>query len=240
MGWFDEQIKERKKSDEDTFQETFVGISDAVTGARVSAALADERGKAKDAIDEILSYYHVKTRNVPDNIKDTNEQLEYLMRPYGIMRRNVRLEKGWYREAFGAMLGVKKADGTVVAFIPSGLSGYSYFDAEKGKRIRVTHRNEGLFEEEAIAFYKPFPLKKINSASLLKYIAGILSPADYIIAAVSVLVVTLVGMFSPKLNQLLFGIVAESGDIKLLSSIAVFMACVTISAILFGGVKELL
>ncbi len=160
MGWFDEQIKERKKSDRGAFEETFVGISDAVTGARVSAALADERGKAKDAIDEILHYYHVKTRDVPDNVKDTNEQLEYLMRPYGIMRRNVRLEKGWYKDAFGAMLGVRKSDGTVVAFIPSGLSGYSYFDAEKGKRVKLTRKTEELFEREAIAFYKPFPLKR--------------------------------------------------------------------------------
>ena len=30
------------------------------------------------------------------------------MRPYGIMRRNVDLEKGWYRDAIGAMPGVKK------------------------------------------------------------------------------------------------------------------------------------
>ncbi len=240
MGWFDEQIKERKKSDQDTFEETFVGISDAVTGARMSAALADEKGKAKDAIDEILRYYHVKTRTVPDAIKNTNEQLEYLMRPYGIMRRNVRLEKGWYKDAFGAMLGIKKSDGTVVAFIPSGLSGYSYFDAEKGKRVRVTRKNEGQFESEAIAFYKPFPLKKINTRSLLKYVAGILSPADYILAAVSVLVVTLVGMLTPKLNQLLFGVVAESGDIKLLLSIAVFLVCVTLSSILCGGVKDLI
>lgn len=240
MGWFDEQIKERKKSDRDALEETFVGISDAVTGARVSAAIADEKGKAKDAIDEILRYYRVKTRTVPDAIKDANEQLEYLMRPYGIMRRNVRLEKGWYKEAFGAMLGVRKSDGTVVAFIPSGLSGYSYFDAEKGKRVRVSRKTEGLFESEAIAFYKPFPLKKISAPALLKYIAGILSPADYILAAVSVLVVTLVGMFTPKLNQLLFGLVAGSGDIRLLSSIAVFMACVTVSAILCGGVKEII
>ena len=53
MGWFDEQIKQRKKHDQDTFEEAFLGISDAVTGARVSAAFADDRSRAKDAIDEI-------------------------------------------------------------------------------------------------------------------------------------------------------------------------------------------
>ena len=47
-----------------------------------------------------------------------NEQLEYLMRPYGIMRRTVYLEKGWYKDAIGAMLGVMKETGKIVALLP--------------------------------------------------------------------------------------------------------------------------
>ncbi len=240
MGWFDEQIKERKQRDQETFEETFVEISDAITGKNISAMLADEKGKAKNAIAEILGYYHAKMQDVPDSVKDMNERLEYLMRPYGIMRRSVQLEKRWHKDAVGAMLGVKKSDGTLIALLPSGLSGYSYFDTEKGKRVKVTRRNEALFEGEAIAFYKPFPLKKLKTGALLKYIAGILSPADYILTAVAALVVTLVGLLMPKLNQLLFGAVIESGDITLLVSIAVFMVCVTLSSLLIEAVKSLL
>ena len=240
MGWFDEQIRQRKEHDQDAFEEAFAGISDAVTGARISSALADDREKAKNAIDEILRYYHVKTSEVPETVTDTNEQLEYLLRPNGIMRRTVILDKGWYRDAIGAMLGVKKSDGTVAALIPTGLSGYSYFDTEKGKWVKISRRNEALFEEEAIAFYKPFPLKKLNIVTLLKYIAGILSPADYILAALAALAATLVGMLTPKLNQLLFGTVIESGDMALLISIAVFMICVSVSSLLIGAVNSLI
>ena len=110
MGWFDEQIRERKKHDQSTFEEAFAEISDAVTGARVSAAFADNKSRTKDAIDAILRFYHVKSQEVPEIITDINEQLEFLMRPYGIMRRTVRLEKGWYKDAIGAMLGVRKSD----------------------------------------------------------------------------------------------------------------------------------
>ncbi|MCH5201043.1 MAG: NHLP bacteriocin export ABC transporter permease/ATPase subunit [Oscillospiraceae bacterium] len=240
MGWFDEQIRQRKEHDQDAFEEAFAGISDAVTGARISSALADDREKAKNAIDEILRYYHVKTSEVPETVTDTNEQLEYLLRPHGIMRRTVILDKGWYRDAIGAMLGVKKSDGTVAALIPTGLSGYSYFDTERGKWVKISRRNEALFEEEAIAFYKPFPLKKLNIVTLLKYIAGILSPADYILAALAALAATLVGMLTPKLNQLLFGTVIESGDMALLISIAVFMICVSVSSLLIGAVNSLI
>lgn len=240
MGWFDEQIRQRKEQDQDTFEEAFAGISDAVTGARISSALADGRGKAKDAIDEILRYYHVKTRDVPENITDTNEQLEFLMRPYGIMRRTVDLDKGWYKDAIGAMLGVKRSDGSVAALIPTGLSGYSYFDTEKGKWVKISRKNEGMFETEAIAFYKPFPLKKINIGALLKYIAGILSISDYVLVAFATLAMTLVGMLTPKLNQLIFGLVIDSGEIALLVSIAIFMVCVSVSTLLIGAVQGLI
>ena len=239
MGWFDEQIRQRKEQDLNTFEEAFIGLSDAVTGARISAAFADDRSRAKDAIDEILRYYHIKTQEVPETIRDMNEQLEYLMRPHGIMRRNVHLEKGWYKDAFGAMLGIKKSDGSVVALIPSALSGYSFFDAETGKNVRIFAGNEDLLETDAIAFYKPFPLRKINIRTLFKYIAGILSVSDYVLVTAAALVAALVGMLSPRLTQLLFRLVPESGDLSLLLSIGTFMICVTVSKQLIESVKNL-
>lgn len=106
MGWFDEQIRDRKHNDDEAFAEAFANMASAVTGRKIEASLNNDRAVTKDAIDEILRYYHVKSREVPDEIGDVNEQLEYLMRPFGIMRRTVTLEKGWYRDAVGAMLGV--------------------------------------------------------------------------------------------------------------------------------------
>ncbi len=140
MGWFDEQIKERKQNDDAVFAAAFAGIADAVLGKKLSSAFESDAQKAKNAIDSILSFYHVKTQEVPDSIKNLNEQLEYLMRPYGIMRRRVKLEKGWYKNAIGAMLGVKKSDSSVVAFIPTGLSGYSYLDQGSGKYVKINKR----------------------------------------------------------------------------------------------------
>ena len=33
---------------------------------------------------------------------------------------NINLEKGWYKDAIGAILGTRKDDGSIVAFIPKG------------------------------------------------------------------------------------------------------------------------
>lgn len=240
MGWFDEQIKQRKQSDNDVFADSFVNIAGAVMGSRVSAALNDERRTAKNAFDEILKYYHVKTREIPDNIKDRNEQLEYLLRPYGIMRRTVALSKGWYKDAVGAMLGVRKGDGGVTALIPTGLSGYSFTDPETGKRVKINRKNEGLLEEEAIAFYKPLPLKRLGIPDLFKFIFETLSPADLALVIIATLAVSLVGMLSPKLNNLLFSTVIESGSMRLLFAITAFMVCATVSSMLISGVKQLI
>ena len=240
MGWFDEQIRQRKQNDDDVFADSFVNMAAAVLGSKVTGSLSDGSAAAKSAIDEILKYYHVKSREVPDNIKDTNEQLEYLMRPYGIMRRTVRLEKGWYRDAVGAMLGVMKESGRVVALIPAGFSGYCYIDPDSGKKIKINRRNQRLFDSEAIAFYKPFPLKKIGLGSVAKYIAETLSAADFALIALATLALSLIGMLSPKLNNILFAAVLPSGSVRLLLSIAVFTVSVSVSSLLISATKEMI
>ena len=239
MGWFDEQIKDRKRNDDDAFAEAFANMASAITGKKIEASLNNDLTVTKNAIDEILKYYHVKSREVPDGISDMNEQLEYLMRPYGIMRRTVKLEEGWYRDAAGAMLGVLAESGRVVALIPTGLSGYSYFDWETGKRRRINRKNQHLFEEEAIAFYKPFPLKKISLPSLAAYIARTLSVSDYVMIGLATLALSLIGMISPLITKLLFDRVLLSRNVRLLIAIAFFSVSVSVSTLLISAVKNM-
>lgn len=239
MGWFDEQIKQRKQNDDEMFAEAFAGIAGAVTGEKLSALDSGEQ-RTKNAVGEILRYYRVKPCEVPDSVKDINERLEYLLRPHGIMRRTVKLEKGWYKEAVGAMLAIKRSDGSAVALLPSGFAGYTYFDSEKGKRVRIDRKTQALFEEEAIAFYPSFPLKKIGMKDLAVHIVKSLSVADFLLIALASLAVALVGLLSPKLTNLLFSDVLESGSLRLLTAIAVFMICVSVSSLLIGGIKSLL
>lgn len=240
MGWFDEQIRNRKHNDDEAFAEAFANMASAISKKRIEASLNNDRAVTKDAIDEILKYYHVKSREVPDGISDVNEHLEYLMRPYGIMRRTVKLEDGWYRDAIGAMLGVLSESGRVVALIPTGLSGYSYFDYETGKRKKINRKNQHLFDEEAIAFYKPFPLKKLSLGSLAAYIVRTLSVSDFVMIALATLALSLIGMISPMISKLLFGKVLQSESMRLLVSITFFSICVSISTLLITAVKNMI
>ena len=240
MGWFDEQIKQRRKNDEDIFSEAFSNIADAILGTKRSTSNDGNDERELGAIWEILKYYKVKPLQVPDSAKTLNDRLEYLLRPNGIMRRNINLEKGWYKDSIGAVLGTRKDDGSTVAFIPKGVSGYSYFDTESGKWERVNARNESLFEEEAICFYKPFPLGKLTLRSLMGYIIETLSISDLILIVLTTMAATAVGLLAPKLNNLLMGTVVESKDYRLLMGITVFMISVSISSMLIHGINSLL
>ena len=240
MGWFDEQIKQRKQNDDQLFEEAFVRIADAVLGTIMSAAYLSDEARASGEIGEILKYYKIKPREVPDTVKSLDDRLEYLLRPHGIMRRNVQLEKGWYRDAIGAMLGRRKDDGSVAALIPRGLTGYAYYDAKAAQWVRISKKNDDLFDDEAICFYKPFPLTKLTVPALMRYIVECLDKADVALVVLSSLMVSLVGLLTPRLTALLFGSVVESGSLRLLIAIAVFMVSVSVSQLLIKSINTLL
>ena len=240
MGWFNEQIRARKDADQTVFEESFEKMANVVMGRRMSAALNNDRDITADAIGDILKFYHVKVQEVPDNLKDMNDVLEYLLRPSGFMRRNVDLEKGWYKDAVGAMLGTRVDDGSVVALIPSGLNGYRFYDRKTGKTVKVNSKNQNMIEKEAIAFYKPFPLTKMTLGDLIKYIVQQISIADIVPFVAVMIAVTAIGLITPWLNNVLFSEVLESGSVSVLIGVAVFLICAAISGIMFTSVKALI
>jgi NHLM bacteriocin system ABC transporter ATP-binding protein len=240
MGWFDEQIKDRMRADNEVFEDSFIRAAGIVMGSRLSAAMNDQRQAATDAIGEILKAYHIKPREVPDSITDMNETLEYLMRPHGIMRRNVTLEKGWYRDASGPMIGTCKDGGDIVALTPAGMSGYYIVNPKAGSRVKANGKNEGLLDNEAIAFYKPFPPKKIGIGGLLKYIMENITSADVAMVVTATLAVTLVGFITPMLNEILFSDIVDSGSMRALVAMGIFVVCVSLSSLLLTTVKDML
>ena len=240
MGWFDEQIRNRKEADQAVFEESFEQMASSVMGRRMSRALNDDRQITADAIGDILKYYHVSAKEAPDSITDMNEVLEYLLRPSGFMRRTVELENSWYKDAIGAMLGTRKDDGSVVALIPTGINGYSFYDRKLGKTVRINIKNRDMIEKEAIAFYKPFPLSKMTIGSLLKYVIQQISPADIVPLVLAMLAVTGIGLLTPWLNNYLFSFVISSGSASVLVGTAVFMVSASLSVLLFSSVRSLL
>lgn len=243
MGWFDEQIRERKRQDNERFADAMDEISFIITRkkTRVSREMGESSKQAciTRAISQVLKYYHIKTNEVPQNIEGLQDQLEYLCRPYGMMRRTVKLEQGWYKDAIGALLGIKK-DGTPVALLPDGFSGYHYYDEASGKKVRLNSTTERELEDTAICFYKPFPSQKLTIPIVLRYVLECVPASSYVLILLMMMLTTLVGMLSPKITHIIFNEVISSGSMQLFWAIIVFSVCVSISTVLMGIAKSLI
>jgi len=215
MGWFDEQIRSRIANDDEMMADAFARMSNVVGNQRVQLVFHADRQNVERAVGEILRYYHIKPQEVPDNIRDFDGILEFLMRPSGVMRRNVRLTKGWQKDAAGAMLG-QTVSGDVVALIPGVLHGYTYRDPKTGESVAVTEQNADRLQENAICFYSPLPLRSLGMWDLMKYLFGLLRPRDLLLMGGLMLMVSLLGLVVPAINQKLFGGVLTLGSEQLL------------------------
>lgn len=241
MNWFEEQLSYREKSDNADFEDAIDSIANAVMGNRLREALTRNE-IAGSAIEEILKYYHCKSKEeeLPPQIKTVDEQLEYRMRPFGIKYRNVTLEKGWYHYAVGAMLGTLKEDGSVVALIPGKFSGYRYINVNTGAKVVLNRKTEQLLDKEAVCFYEPLPLKALTVGDLLKFMMQQLSVSDIALYLILMGVSAALGLLSPLFTKWLFGDVLESGSIRVLVSLAVFTVCFSIGRLCFSSYQGLI
>ena len=239
MGWFTKQIQERKQSDQQVFEDSIFRMASVVLGKTGAAALDDERLISKAAIDEILKYYRFKPSEIPGSVKDIDEQLEFCLRPHGVMRRTVKLEGKWYKDAIGPILAFRKEDGMAVALLSRPFTGYWYHDPENGKRVALNRRTAAAFQEDAVCFYRPLPQKELGIPDLALYLKNCLNASDFVMIALLTLLATLVGMIMPRVTRLLTGFVLEKGNVTILMGTSVFIVCVTVSSLLIGAVRSL-
>lgn len=240
MGWFEQQIKQRKISDQEVYEDSFMELVSVVLGNNEARNLNNSRYFSKQAIDDILKYYHKKPIEIPENLTDFYKQLDYVLRPYGFMYRSVKLEKDWYKDAIGPMLVFGKNNDEVYALIPGLVAGYKYRDPKTNTILKVNSSSSDIFSDDAICFYNPLPLKQLNIPDLLLYMKDCIDTSDVILFVGISLLVTLIGMISPKLTQLLTGPVLKSGNVSILISLAIFMVFTNLSSQIINIFKSMI
>ena len=238
MGWFEDQIRVRKEADQDIFEDALFEMASVVLGKRGGGALKDRRIVTKAAIDEILKYYHCKPVDIPENITDPEDQLEYALRPHGLMHRNVTLSENWYRNAFGPMIVHRKEDGMPVVLLPRPMRGYYYRDAT-GMQHTVNKKTMSLFMPEALCFYTPLPLRRLGIPDLIVYMKSCLDLSDYILLITLTVMVTVVDLFLPLITAFLSDFVLDTGNGRILASTAAFMLCVLLVSQMLSVSREL-
>ena len=240
MGWFDEQIKERLASDQEILEDSFLRLAGVVLDEKAAQRLQDERLIVKEALDSILKYYHEKPVELPENVKNIGEQLDYVLRPTGLMIRDVELTEGWQYDAYGPMLGFFRESGNAVALIPNPLGAYWFSDPASGKMTVVTKKNAGLFETEAFCFYQSLPMKPLGIPDLILYMKKSISNSDFLQIAAATLVVTLVGTIEPKVYSLVTGKILMNKQASVLIGMMVFLVSAAFASQMLSMVRSLL
>lgn len=240
MGWFEQQIEKRRQTDEQLLEQSFANIASIIMGEDSAQKFLDDRIISENAIGDILKAFHYKPVEIPDSIKGFDDQLEYSLRPYGLMCRNIELPEHWYADAYGPILAFTKKDNIPVALVPGVVSGYFFKDPDTGARIKINSRSASLFKLEAYCFYRPLPLKKLKIADLLLYMRSCISSKDISGIVIATIIATMVGTLMPRLSKVLTGPVISGGRTDALIAIGISIVSITFSMQMFGSIKGLL
>ena len=236
MGWFEQQIEKRRQTDEQLLEQSFANIASIIMGEDSAQKFLDDRIISENAIGDILKAFHYKPVEIPDSIKGFDDQLEYSLRPYGLMCRNIELPEHWYVDAYGPILAFTKKDNIPVALIPGVVSGYFFKDPDTGARIKINSRSASLFKLEAYCFYRPLPLKKLKIADLLLYMRSCISSKDISGIVIATIIATMVGALMPRLSKVLTGPVISGGRTDALIAIGISIVSITFSMQMFGSI----
>ncbi len=230
MGWFDEQVRQRKRIDEELFEGAYENITRKITGRREADGV--RKGSIRSAIDEVFDYYHYQKVDIPSNIEDPIEQIEYAAGTVGMMKANLTLHGSWETDCYGPIICFFKEDNLPIALFPRGFSSYYYYDPDTGKRVNVTKKHLALFTDQAIGFYEPLPLKKLGISDLIGYMKNRMDLADYGYLALISAVTTGITLIMPAATKVLTGKVVADADYLLFTT----MVLVITTAIIVNSV----
>ncbi|MBV7272458.1 NHLP bacteriocin export ABC transporter permease/ATPase subunit [Clostridiaceae bacterium UIB06] len=235
---FDDQIKQRREMDQELFEGAFCHLSDIIKQKSHSTSDAVSEEEAKVAISEVLKLLGAVIPEVPESIKDINAQMEYMLRPSGVMRRRVELVGFWWKDAIGIMLG-STIDGKTIVLKPSKILGYEYTDPKTNKVVKVNKKTAKDINTDAFVFYRPFPAKKLSIVDLGIYMLKSINLSDIVLILGSSLLVSLLGLFLPYMNKQIYESVIPSGTKSDVFPVAALLMGAVIASTLFGVIKSI-
>lgn len=236
MGWFEEQVKQRKSLDEKTFEDSFMSL--AGLGVAREKSLSEAEQKENFAIRQILAYYRHQAADIPLGINTLREKLAYALRPHDITFTQVELSAAYAdEESASPLLCFTKINRTPVVLLPKGGKGYYYLNYKTGKKTAVTEEVIARLDEDAYLFYRPLPNKKMTIKEYGRYIRSSIHPLSIVGLILVTLAASGVGLLVPYFTKLLTGQVATSGDLNQFASISAFLVASATGLLLMKAIQ---
>jgi len=234
---FYDQIKQRQEMDQELFEGAFCNLAEILKQKPISIA-ATSSESTREAIGEVLRLLGVAVPEVPESIKDINAQMEYMLHPSGVMRRRVELIGAWWKNAVGLMLG-STVDGDIIILKPAKFSGYEYTNEKTGKTFHVNKKVAKTINTVAFVFYKPFPARKLSLGDLGAFMVKTINLSDVIFLLGASLLVALLGLVLPYMNQQIYQSVIPSGGKEAIFPVGAFLIGAALAGSLFGITKSI-
>lgn len=236
MGWFEEQVNQRKKLDAKTFEDSFKSLA----GIRVKNQknLTDQEIRENFAITQILEYFHHPMVDVPSGIKSFKDKLNYVLGLYGIEYHKIELTNEYVNENSSPLLIYTIVDEIPVILYPTKKNQYYYIHYGTGKKVYLdAHLIHGL-EMDAISFYRPIPSKRMSIKEYAKYITKSVRPLDIFLLILFAALASGVGLVLPYLTKMLTGNVVASKDVSQFIFVSIYVVATATGLLLVKAIQS--
>ena len=234
MGWFEDQVKTRKKLDAKTFEDSFLSLAGIRTDSQKD--LSDEAVRENYAISQILSYFHHAPVEIPKNIDNFNEKLNYVLSQCDIEYHKVELNENYEGNNNSPLLIFTFLNNIPVVLFPKK-DKYYFINYQTGKKVYIEAALVNGIELEAYSFYRPLPNKKVSIKEYAKYIQKSIKPIDIIVLILVSAIAAGVGLLLPYLTKTLTGKVAENKDINQFIMISIYVVATATGLLLINSTK---
>ena len=234
MGWFEEQVKTRKKLDAKTFEDSFLSLAGIRTEDQKD--LSDETVRENYAISQILSYFHYSMVDIPKKITDFNEKLNYVLSQCDIEYRKVELNDQYEGDKNSPLLMFTFLNNIPVVLFPKK-DKYYYINYQTGKRVYIDAALVNGIELEAYSFYRPLPSKKVSIKEYTKYISKSIRPLDIILLILFSAASAGVGLLLPYLTKALTGTVPQTKEMSQFILVSIYVVATATGLLLVNSIK---
>lgn len=236
MGWFEEQVKKRKKLDEMTFEDSFLSL--AGIRSEKQKDLSDEAVRDNFVISQILSYFHHQMIPIPNNIDNFKDKLTYALSQFDIEYHKVELNENYVGDPNAPLLMFTIVNDIPVVLFPKGKNKYAYINYHTGKKVKIDAKLVNKLEIEAYSFYRPLPSKKVSIKEYFKYITKSVRPLDIALLVFFSAAVSGIGMVLPYLTRILTGQVAANKDIHQFIFISIYVVATATGLLLMRAIQS--
>lgn len=237
MGWFDTQLRERSAREKKSVAHAYWSLASVIDGSSGKTFTEEYDGDGRNALIKICNYYHIEEDLIKE--EDTVEkQLALLQNSAGLMHRRVALTGDWWKHMDSPVLAVLD-NGQITAILPDRWGRLCY-ELPNGKSKKVDKENAEHIQRDAFCFYPPLSSKELKPGDIMAFLWKNVSKRDKWKLTMAGVMVSLLGVITPAMTQMIFSQIIPSGQMLLIYSVGGLLAGTALSVFLFEAVKRML